>query len=106
MKIHRILILAFALLALPAVASATALPSHAPAVPSLDAFLASLSNPAATAVDRTAKATCGSGFCTQAQRDACTQQCIKQHHSFFVGLECCSDTCTTICICGSVPVNC
>jgi hypothetical protein len=105
MKTHRILILALALLALPAVASAATPAFHTPAAHSLDAFLASLSNPAATAVDKAAKA-CGSGFCTQAQRDACTQQCRNQHHSFFVGLECCSDTCTTLCICGSVPVNC
>jgi hypothetical protein len=103
MKTHRILILALVLLALPVVASAATPASHAPAVPSLDAFLASLNHPAATAVD---KASCGSGFCTQAQRDACTQQCINQHHKFFVGLQCCSDTCTTLCICGSVPVNC
>jgi hypothetical protein len=103
MKTHRILILALALLALPVVASATTPPTHAPAAPSLQAFLTSLGSPAGTAVS---KASCGSGFCTQAERNACTQQCLKQHHSFFVGLECCSDTCTTLCICGSVPVNC
>jgi len=53
-----------------------------------------------------AASSCGSNFCTTAQRDACTQQCLSHHHGPFVGLECCTDTCTTLCICGSVPTSC
>lgn len=54
-----------------------------------------------------AAASCGSNFCTTAQRTACSQQCLSHgHHGPFVGLECCTDTCTTLCICGSVPVGC
>lgn len=63
---------------------------------------ASAAPPAATAAS-----SCGSNFCTTAQRSACTQQCLSHgHHGTFVGLECCTDTCTTLCICGSVPVGC
>ncbi len=102
-----------AFLAVPALVSAAAPPAHAqpapahsqaaPAsVPSLGAFLASLDQPAAAAVPA---AGCGTNFCTQAQRDACDQQCRSHGHSVFVGLECCRN-CTTLCICGSRPVNC
>jgi hypothetical protein len=103
MKIQRLL-LAAAILALFAALPtfATSAPvtqvhaSTAPVAnpPPIDAFLASLAQPAAS---------CGPGFCTQAERDACNQQC--RGHKFFVGLECCSN-CTTLCICGSVPVAC
>jgi hypothetical protein len=95
-----------AFLAVPALVSAAAPPAHAQAAPasapSLGAFLASLDQPAAAAVPA---AGCGTNFCTQAQRDACDQQCRSHGHSIFVGLECCRD-CTTLCICGSRPVNC
>jgi hypothetical protein len=114
MKTHRILVIATLLLAVPALASAASLtpqPAAAgvsqaalAAVPTLDAFLSSLKNPG-TAPGTKAASSCGSNFCTQAQRDACNQQCLAHHHGTFVGLECCSD-CTTLCICGSVPVGC
>jgi len=110
MRAHRFLlaaaVLLLALAALPAVAApapATQLrvaPAQVASPPALDAFLASL----AGAAPRPA-ASCGSNFCTQAERDACAQTCRKQGHTIFVGLECCSN-CTTLCICGSRPVNC
>jgi hypothetical protein len=115
MKTHRILAIAAVLLAISALASfaapisqvqasgATLVVAQA-AVPSLDAFLSSLSS-AATPVHQAASS-CGPNFCSQAERDACTQQCLNHHHGPFVGLECCSDSCTTLCICGSVPVGC
>jgi len=111
MRPHRIFLLAFAiLLTIPALALAAAAPAQSPAAsvapavqtaspPALGAFLASLDHPGAVPA-----ASCGSNFCTQAQRDACNQQC--QGHHLFVGLECCSNTCTTLCICGSRPVGC
>jgi hypothetical protein len=46
---------------------------------------------------------CGPNFCTQQQKTQCAQSCI--HHPF-VGLECCQDTCTSFCNCGSVPTGC
>jgi hypothetical protein len=46
---------------------------------------------------------CGPNFCTQAQRTACAKHC---RHAPFVGLECCTDTCTSFCNCGSVPTGC
>lgn len=46
---------------------------------------------------------CGPNFCTQQQRTQCAQSCL--HHPF-VGLECCTDTCTSFCNCGSVPTGC
>ena len=46
---------------------------------------------------------CGNNFCSQAQRTQCAQSC--RHHPF-VGLECCFDTCTSFCNCGSVPTGC
>jgi len=113
MRLNRILLTAAIVLTLAALASAAPSPSptQAPAgVPSVDAFLATLNAPA-VATDGLAAATpvnlagCGANFCTQAQRDACTQQCLAHHHGPFVGLECCSN-CTTLCICGSVPVEC
>jgi hypothetical protein len=113
MKTHRILVIAALLLAVPALASAASLTPQPPAgvsqataaVPTLDAFLSSLKNPG-TPPGSKAASSCGSNFCTQAQRDACTQQCLTHHHGTFVGLECCQDSCTTLCICGSVPVAC
>ena len=45
---------------------------------------------------------CGPNFCTQAQRTQCAQSC---RHAPFVGLECCADTCTSFCNCGSVPTG-
>jgi hypothetical protein len=108
MKIQRLLLAAAVLLlaALPAVAApAPATQAHAATAqlaspPALDGFLAALAQPAPQSA-----ASCGPNFCTQAQRTACSQQCISQGHKFFVGLECCSN-CTTLCICGSVPVAC
>jgi hypothetical protein len=47
---------------------------------------------------RTAAA-CPSNFCTSAQRTACAQQC----HFKGIGLLCDFSTCTSQCICGSVP---
>jgi hypothetical protein len=112
MRAHRFLLLAAALLLIPALASAAPPAAPAPAaaaatIPSLPAFLASLGNPptAPTAPLELAANGCGANFCTQAQRNACNQQCLQHHHGSFVGLECCSN-CTTLCICGSVPVNC
>src|SRR4051812_48345379 len=107
MRTHRILLIAAILFAIPVLASAAppapqgqAL-AGSPAVaqisaPTLDAFLASLTdNPGVTPVNRASG--CGPNFCTQAQRDACTQQCLSHpHHGPFVGLECCSN-CTTLC---------
>lgn len=49
---------------------------------------------------------CGPDFCTAAQRTACDNQCEQDHHGPFVGLECCTSSCQTLCICGSVPVGC
>lgn len=46
---------------------------------------------------------CGPNFCTQAERTQCAKRC---RHAPFVGLECCSDTCTSFCNCGSVPTGC
>jgi len=46
---------------------------------------------------------CGPNFCTQQQRTQCAQSC---HHVPFVGLECCEDSCTSFCNCGSVPTGC
>ena len=46
---------------------------------------------------------CGPNFCTQQQRTQCAKSC---HHVPFVGLECCQDTCTSFCNCGSVPTGC
>jgi len=51
----------------------------------------------------TPASSCGSNFCTQAQMTQCAQSC--RHHPF-VGLECCADTCTSFCNCGSVPTGC
>ncbi|MBW8875526.1 MAG: hypothetical protein JF614_11235 [Acidobacteria bacterium] len=115
MKNHRILVLAVVLLAIPALASAaTPIPQEPAAgvtpvvaqaaVPSLDAFLSALNNPAGAPVNKAANS-CGPNFCTQAQRTACAQQCAGHHGGGSVGLQCCSD-CTTLCICGSVPVGC
>jgi hypothetical protein len=110
MRIRYSLLAAVLLLAIVTPLAAAApppaqLPAAAPAdrlasPPRLDAFLASLDQPAPLPAS-----SCGPSFCTQAQRNACNQQCIRQGHKFFVGLECCSN-CTTLCICGSVPVNC
>jgi len=116
MRTHRILTLAFAaFLMIPALASAATPPAQvqtaaspvaaSPAVPSLDGFLASLDSSAPAPVFL-ATNSCGSNFCTQAQRDACTQQCLSHHAGTFVGLECCTSSCTTLCICGSRPVAC
>ena len=44
-------------------------------------------------------AACPSNFCTSAQRIACAQTC----HFHGIGLWCDSSTCTSLCICGSVP---
>lgn len=44
-------------------------------------------------------AACPSNFCTAAQRTACATTC---HHKG-IGLWCDSSTCTSECICGSVP---
>jgi hypothetical protein len=113
MRTHRILLIAAVLLSIPALASAAPPVSQASgapaavqaAAPTLDAFLVSLSG-APGGAPATRLSGCGANFCTQAQRDACTQQCLSHpHHGPFVGLECCSN-CTTLCICGSVPVNC
>ncbi len=116
MKTYRILAVAAVLLMVPALASAASLAPQAPAtgvsqaapaaVPSLDAFLSSLKNPGTPPPGAKAASSCGSNFCTQAERDACNQQCLTHHHGPFVGLECCSDSCTTLCICGSVPTSC
>ncbi|HSS50328.1 MAG TPA: hypothetical protein VLX28_15430 [Thermoanaerobaculia bacterium] len=54
---------------------------------------ASLLGPSAPA------AACPSNFCTSAQRLACAQTC----HFKGIGLWCDSTTCTSLCICGSVP---
>lgn len=110
MRLNRILLTAAIVLTLAALATAAPAPSPA-GVPSVDAFLATLNAPTVS-TDGLPPATkpvnlsgCGADFCTQAQRDACNQQCLSHHHPFFVGLECCSN-CTTLCICGSVPVEC
>jgi len=112
MRTHRILLLTAVLLVIPVLASAAspAAPTAEsggasvvpPAVPSLDLFLGSL-NGVPAPVNRSG---CGSNFCTQAQRNACTQQCLSHHGGSFVGLQCCTSTCTTICNCGSVPIEC
>ena len=94
-----LLVVALGIFAPPASAAAAPLP----AAPSLAAFLASLDQSAMAAA--VPAASCGTNFCTQAQRDACNQQCRSQGHTIFVGLECCRN-CTTLCICGSKPVNC
>jgi hypothetical protein len=83
-----------------AAAGASAAGAPASSAPALGDFLASLGRPAGAQ----AAASCGTSFCTQAQRDACNKQC--QGHKVFVGLECCSSTCTTYCICGSRPIAC
>lgn len=44
-------------------------------------------------------AACPSNFCTAAQKTACRQTC----HNHGIGLWCDSSTCTSECICGSVP---
>jgi hypothetical protein len=46
---------------------------------------------------------CGANFCSQAQKNQCAQTCRRRP---FVGLECCFDTCTSFCNCGSVPTGC
>jgi hypothetical protein len=46
---------------------------------------------------------CGPSFCSQSQRNQCAQTCRRRP---FVGLECCFDTCTSFCNCGSVPTGC
>jgi hypothetical protein len=110
MSLHRILIAFAFMLAIPALALAAPVPLQTPALaaapavqaagaPALDAFLASLDHAGAVPLSG-----CGPNFCTQAERDACNQQC--QGHHPFVGLECCSNTCRTLCICGSRPVGC
>ena len=113
MRTHRILLVAAVLFVIPALSSAASPPVRsqtpevtsvrAPAVPSLDAFLGSLEGSAPSPVNL---AGCGPDFCTQAQRNACTQQCLQHHGGSFVGLQCCSSSCTTICNCGSVPIEC
>ncbi|MFY9821374.1 MAG: hypothetical protein WAM82_08330 [Thermoanaerobaculia bacterium] len=50
-------------------------------------------------VPATPAAACGSNFCTSAQKLACAQTC----HFRGIGLWCDSTTCTSLCICGSVP---
>lgn len=107
MRTARLLVLAIALLTISLAASA-APPAAAASMttPTLDAFLSSLQKPGTPPAAK-AGASCGTNFCTTAQRDACTQQCLSQpHHGSFVGLECCASSCTTLCICGSVPVGC
>ena len=44
-------------------------------------------------------AACPSTFCTTAQRTQCAQIC----HNHGIGLLCDFSTCTSQCICGSVP---
>ncbi len=44
-------------------------------------------------------AACPSGFCTIAQKLACYQTC----HNKGIGLVCDNTTCTSQCVCGSVP---
>jgi hypothetical protein len=113
MRTTRFLLIVLALLTISVAASAATLPAPGPgsqavapaAAPALDAFLSSLQAPDTPPAAKAA-ASCGSNFCTTAQRDACSQQCLQHHHGPFVGLECCTDTCTTLCICGSVPVAC
>lgn len=53
-----------------------------------------------------AASSCGANFCTDAERVACEQTCFNHHFRIFVGLECCSASCQSLCICGSVPVAC
>jgi hypothetical protein len=81
----------------PPAAALLAVPAAPAAVSALDlpAWLASPGQPQAAS-------SCGPNFCTQAQRTQCAQTC---HHAPFVGLQCCSN-CTTICNCGSVPIEC
>jgi hypothetical protein len=107
MRTARLLVLALAPLMIPLAASAAPPPTAASVTaPSLDTFLSSLKGPEAAPAAQAA-ASCGTNFCTTVQRDACTQQCLSHpHHGPFVGLECCADSCTTLCICGSVPVAC
>jgi hypothetical protein len=47
----------------------------------------------------TPAAACPANFCTSAQRLACAQTC----HFKGIGLLCDFSTCTSQCICGSVP---
>lgn len=49
---------------------------------------------------------CGPNFCTAAQRTQCDNQCLQEGHGTFVGLECCTDSCQTLCVCGSRPIAC
>ncbi|HEX4962093.1 MAG TPA: hypothetical protein VF173_14760 [Thermoanaerobaculia bacterium] len=44
-------------------------------------------------------AACPADFCTSAQRSQCAKTC----HFHGIGLWCDSTTCTSECICGSVP---
>jgi hypothetical protein len=107
MRTARFLLIVLALLMIPIAASAAPPPAPASAVtaPTLDAFLTSLQTPGTPPAAKAA-ASCGANFCTTAQRTACNQQCFAHHHGPFVGLECCTGSCTTLCICGSVPVGC
>jgi len=102
MRTARFLLIVLALLMIPIAASAA--PASAVTAPTLDAFLSSLNHTAAPLAK--AANSCGSNFCTTAERTACSQQCLSHHHGPFVGLECCTGSCTTLCICGSVPVGC
>ncbi len=107
MRTARFLLIVLALLMIPIAAAAAPPPAPASAVtaPTLDTFLTSLQSPDAPPTAKAA-ASCGANFCTTAQRTACSQQCLSHHHGPFVGLECCTGSCTTLCICGSVPVGC
>ena len=50
-----------------------------------------------------AAAGCGNNFCTNAQRAKCSHTCKFPRA---IGLECCFDTCTSFCNCGSIPTGC
>lgn len=120
MRLYRVLVALTALLACVAAAAAVPAAATAPPVspvqaavavapanpPSLEAFLGSLEDPSTGPAARPASASgCGPDFCTDAQRTACDNFCSSHHHPFFVGLQCCTSNCTTICNCGSVPIG-
>lgn len=99
----RVLIAVLVLSLMPLFGIALLQPAAAQTPPVSCAVTAAALDPGAGGEAMTPVSTCGANFCTQAQKTQCASSC-RRHP--FVGLECCFDTCTSFCNCGSVPTGC